>query len=128
MSLQIDVVPCNIPAVSIPYQQFRVGDAESQYLLTINSGTPGYDNLYNSFNYHSGCKFSTYDRDNDNTGGHCVADYRSGWWFNSCLVLNLNGVYGDASGITGSNMRMSYLSDNNLEPIRTITMKIRAIN
>ena len=45
MSLQIDVVPFNIPAVSIPYQQFHVGDAASGYLLTITSGTPGNDTL-----------------------------------------------------------------------------------
>ena len=31
MSLQIDVVTFNVPAVSIPYQQFHVGDATSHY-------------------------------------------------------------------------------------------------
>ena len=40
MSLQIDVVPFHIPAVSIPYQQIHVFDAASQYLLTTTSDNP----------------------------------------------------------------------------------------
>ena len=118
MSLQIDVVPFNLPAVSIPYPQFQVGDAASRYLLTVTSDTPGHYNLYNSFNFHSRKRFSTYDRDNDSShGSHCASDHRAGWWFGACHRLNLNGVY-------GSTMTMAYLS----EPIRTVTMKIRAIN
>ena len=128
MSLQIDVVPFNLPAVSIPYQQFYVGDAASRYLLTINSGIPGHGTLYSSFDFYSGKKFSTYDRDNDNHSGHCAVGNRAGWWFSSCTMLNLNGVYGVRSDITGENMRMDYLSNDSNEPIRSVTMKIRAIN
>ena len=129
MSLQIDVVPFYIPAVSIPYQQFHVGDAASDYLLTITSNTSGYNNLYNSMHYyHSGNKFSTYDRDNDMYVASCAELFRAGWWFNNCGRVHINGVYGGASGIETYNMGMNYLSDNNNEPIRTVTMKIRAIN
>ena len=80
MSLQIDVVPFNIPAVSIPYPYFHVGDASSQYLLTVTSNTPGHDTLCNSLNYQTGSKFSTSDRDNDIYSGHCAASHRAGWW------------------------------------------------
>ena len=128
MSLQIDVVPFNIPAVSIPYRQFHVGDAASQYLLNISSDTPGHDNLYNSFNYNSGSKFSTYDRDNDDYLGSCAGEVRAGWWFSFCTKLNLNGVYGGADEITSYNMNMRYLSDNIYEPIRTVTMKIKPVD
>ena len=130
MSLQIDVVPFDIPAVSIPYQQFHVGDAASDYLLTVNSGTSGHNTLYTSMNYHSGKKFSTYDNDNDDSSSfHCAEYYRAGWWYGGCgTYVQLNGVYGGASGITHYNMRMYYLSNNYYEPIRTVTMKIRAIN
>ena len=80
MSLQIDVVPYNLPAVSIPYPYFHVGDAASEYLLIVTSSTPGYDTLYNSFSYHSGWQFSTYDRDNDgHVTTHCAASHRAGW-------------------------------------------------
>ena len=129
MSLQIDVVPFNIPAVSIPYQQIHVGDAASEYLLTITSDIPGDGNLYNSMTHHSGSKFSTYDNDNDATNAfHCATRHRAGWWFRACGYVLLNGVYGGASGITDSNMRMFFLNNNLYEPIKTVTMKIRAIN
>ena len=29
-----------------------------------------------------GARFSTYDRDNDNSNGNCAAESNSGWWFN----------------------------------------------
>ena len=117
MKLQIDVVPFNYPAVSIPYPYFHVSNAASQYVLTITSNTPGHESLCNSFNYQTGWPFSTFDRDNDGTSTHCASAHRAGWWFSECYKLNLNGVY-------GSTMRMHYLSGT----IRTVTMKIRAIN
>ena len=129
MKLQIDVVPFDIPAVSIPYQQFHVGDAASDYRLTVNSGTSGYDTLYTFMNYYSERKFSTYDNDNDDWPHNCAEKYRAGWWFGSCgNTVLLNSVYGGVGELTYYNMRMTYLSDNNFEPIRTVTMKIRAIN
>ena len=128
MSLQIDVVPFNIPAVSIPYQRIHVGDAASKYLLTITSDTPGDGTLYTSMNYHSGRKFSTFDNDNDAHSDSCAAHKRAGWWFKSCAYVYLNGVYGGADEIASYNMRMHYLGNNDYEPIRTVTMKIRAIN
>ena len=128
MKLQIDVVPFNLYAISIPYPQFYVGDAASQYLLTINSDTHDYGPLYTSFNDHSGSKFSTYDRDNDGHSYNCSVDHRAGWWFTLCTRINLNGVYGGAGEITSYNMFMYYLSDNVYEPIRTVTMKIKPVD
>ena len=132
MSLQIDIVHCNLSSVSIPYQQFHVGDAASEYLLTITSDTPGHDTLYTSMNYHSGRKFSTYDNDNDARGSgsnSCAEQNRAGWWFYGCCKVCLNSIYGDVSGNYDYKMRMQYLDSNyyNLEP-RTVTMKIKAIN
>ena len=128
MSLQIDVEPFHIPAVSIPYQQIHVGDAASEYLLTITSDTPDYDTLCNSLNYHSGRKFSTYDRDNDeNPTYHCAVRLKAGWWFKVCARVYLNSVYGGDGEITSKNMRMDSLG-NGWEPIRAVTIKIRAIN
>ena len=44
--------------------------------------------------YHSGQKYSTFDKDNDqNNTLHCAQYTKSGWWFKNCLRVNLNGVY-----------------------------------
>ena len=131
MSLQIDIVPFNISAVSIPYQQIQVGDAASEYLLTITSNTSGHTSLYTSLNFHSGCKFSTSDNDNDEKPNtNCAEFHRAGWWFSNCVSMHLNGVYGIATRRTQLHVYMHayFLSSDTYEPIRTVTMKIRAIN
>ena len=128
MRLQIDVAPFHLPVVSIPYQQFHVADAASDYRLTITSDTPGQDSLYTSLNFNSGEKFSTYDRKNSITD--CSVYHRAGWWFDhcTCTLLNLNGVYGGACELARYNIYMDYLSDGSRPPISAVTMKIKPIN
>ncbi|ESN91668.1 hypothetical protein HELRODRAFT_134076, partial [Helobdella robusta] len=39
-------------------------------------------------------KFSTFDKDNDAwKGGECADVSASGWWFQNCYSINLNGRY-----------------------------------
>ena len=35
-------------------------------------------------------KFSTVDNDNDRCSGSCAANYRNGWWHNSCNHIDPN--------------------------------------
>ncbi|XP_050305716.1 angiopoietin-2-like [Anthonomus grandis grandis] len=74
------------------YKEFKVGDEEAQFLLTIK----GYSgNSTDSFSSHSGSLFSTYDRKNDDAPSCCPCSpsYGGGWWFNRCFESNLNGIY-----------------------------------
>ncbi|VDI57462.1 Hypothetical predicted protein [Mytilus galloprovincialis] len=65
------------------YTTFVVGDAASQYKLTIGgySGDAG-----DSLSYHNGMKFSTVDRDNDLHSLNCAKN-EGPWWFKSCLIV-----------------------------------------
>ena len=47
----------------------------------------------NSLSYHNTMKFSTWDSDNDKSGGKCAANWKGGWWYKSCAYVNLNGLY-----------------------------------
>ena len=39
-------------------------------------------------------KFSTKDRDNDDyVDGNCAVKHQGAWWYKSCLISNLNGMY-----------------------------------
>lgn len=71
--------------------------------------------------------FSTHDRDNDNSSESCAAKHSGGWWFNSCLASNLNGLYHDgavksADGVLWTSWK------KNLESLKFSEMKIRSVD
>lgn len=72
------------------YSTFKVDDHKHQYTLRV-SGYTG--NAGDSMSYHNGMKFSTEDTDNDLNMRNCAAENKAGWWFDSCYISNLNGVY-----------------------------------
>ena len=72
------------------YQTFTVAGADDNYTLTIEGGVgTGRD----AMNYHNGQQFSTYDNDNDPSGGNCAYRHQGGWWYNTCYEANLNGPH-----------------------------------
>ena len=72
------------------YSEFFVGNASTKYELTVG----GYSgNIGDKLSYHNGMKFTTFDNDNDKSNDtNCAQDYSSGWWFNLCYNVNLNGI------------------------------------
>ena len=77
------------------YSYFSFGNPSTNYKLSVGgySGTAG-DSLAT---VHSGMQFTTYDRANDWHSGsdNCAVQWQSGWWYDSCHLLNLviNGLY-----------------------------------
>ena len=75
------------------YDQFSVGDEDSDYTLSV-SGYQSASTAGDSLTYHNGQRFSTPDRDNDvhTLGGHCAMGSGS-WWHASCYHSLLTGRY-----------------------------------
>ena len=73
------------------YNQFSVGSASEEYLLTVGGFTGvGYDELNDRSGPHNGMKFSTPDNDNDKNSINCAAHYKSEWWHHDCYHINTN--------------------------------------
>ncbi len=61
----------------------------------------------------SGCKFSTYDADNDaSPDRNCALEHSSGWWFGNCTggsgsdlngLATHDGIFWEVSGYGGKN-------------------------
>ncbi|XP_052086448.1 fibrinogen-like protein A isoform X2 [Mytilus californianus] len=84
--LRIDLTDKNDNKKYAKYKTFVVGNASSQYKLTIGgySGDAG-----DSLNYSNGMKFSTVDRDNDLRSSNCAKN-NGPWWFKDCSYSALN--------------------------------------
>ncbi|XP_069102821.1 ficolin-2-like [Argopecten irradians] len=80
------------------YQDFRVGDVSSKYLLSVSgfSGNATSDDMEFDDGYQ---QFTTYDKDNDVAGGYnCAVDRHGAWWYGACILSNLNGRYVQDTG------------------------------
>ena len=103
------------------YQQFYVDSACNGFELNGDgfTGDAG-DSLGGSF----GQKFSTFDRDQDESGGNCAVRHHGGGWYKFCGFFNLNGLYQPAD--TVGDTTISWWTWNNArEALKSTAMKIR---
>ncbi|CAG0882129.1 unnamed protein product [Darwinula stevensoni] len=90
--LRVDLADFEGNRAYAQYSVFIVGSGEEGYPLKVE----GYEgNGTDSLSAHSGSKFSTWDRDNDDAPEccPCAPAYGGGWWFYSCFESNLNGQF-----------------------------------
>ncbi|KAH3791950.1 hypothetical protein DPMN_145440 [Dreissena polymorpha] len=77
------------------YSAFSILSESRKYNLYVAgyNGDAG-DSLERDHNNHNNQPFSTFDVDNDRSSTTCCAcKYEGGWWYRSCLNVNLNGKY-----------------------------------
>jgi len=129
--LRVDLQHPSGAQVWAEYNDFKISGAATKYTLSFadcsyfgnaGNGLTGAVHVPASPT-HNGMKFSTPDQDNDSYGaGNCAKDFNSGWWFNICHSVNLNGQYNNTVSTHGINW-MSY------DITMTVSeMKIRSIN
>ncbi|XP_071837542.1 fibrinogen-like protein A isoform X5 [Apostichopus japonicus] len=94
--LRIDMVNRDGAPYYAKFDLFRINDESDNYRLSglgtadTDGGQPGGLAL----SIHLNFAFSTFDRDNDNTGSINCADILHGaWWYKNCATSNLNGNY-----------------------------------
>uniref|UniRef100_A0A182YEY9 Fibrinogen C-terminal domain-containing protein n=2 Tax=Anopheles stephensi TaxID=30069 RepID=A0A182YEY9_ANOST len=104
------------------YSLFEIGGETDRYRLDklgVYSGTLG-----DEFTYNKGMEFSTFDQDHDKFANvNCAMRTAAGWWHRSCTRINLNGMYGNESGV-----RFTYWLDwLHLQGLKRTRIMIREI-
>ena len=83
------------------YDQFSVGAEDSDYTLSV-SGYQSASTAGDSLRNHNGKRFSTPDRDNDDTRSSttpsCPVIHHGSWWFVRCYISLLTGKYYTSGG------------------------------
>ncbi|KAM7356057.1 uncharacterized protein ACRADG_001920 isoform 3-T3 [Cochliomyia hominivorax] len=74
------------------YNLFAIGNEQESYELKLLGKYEG--DAGDSFSYHAGSKFSTFDNDNDGcVDCNCAQSHKGAWWYNWCDQSNLMGPY-----------------------------------
>ncbi|XP_072176733.1 microfibril-associated glycoprotein 4-like [Diadema setosum] len=82
------------------YGGFEVDHKRNDFRLTVEDFLGG--NATDALTYHSGSRFTTVDKDNDESDGvNCAEVHHGGWWFQACDRSNLNGLYYHEGTYTG---------------------------
>ena len=99
--LRVDLADWEGNTAFAKYDQFSVGDEDSDYTLSVsgyqNASTAG-DSLTADNGYHNGQRFSTPDRDNDAWPDHCAVYHHGPWWHRGCYHSLLTGKYYTSGG------------------------------
>ncbi|XP_076090450.1 fibrinogen-like protein 1 [Mytilus galloprovincialis] len=76
------------------YSTFNIGNASSEYQLTIQGYTGDAGNAMTDWERSlNGRKFSTKDRDNNLHSDNCAVTRHGAWWFRDCTRSHMNGLY-----------------------------------
>ena len=99
--LRVDLADWKGNIAFAKYDQFSVGDEDSDYTLSVSgyqSASTAGDSLTPYNGYHNGQRFSTPDRENSAAGVHCATYSHGPWWHRKCYHSLLTGKYYTSGG------------------------------
>ncbi|XP_027893447.1 microfibril-associated glycoprotein 4-like [Xiphophorus couchianus] len=107
------------------YSSFKV-DAECDGYLLHVSGFNNKGGAGDSLAYHNEQKFSTFDKDQDQSSDNCAKKFLGAFWYNTCHSANPNGVYrrGADGTLHAIGVEWYYFKGNNYS-LKSFSMKIR---
>ena len=90
----------------------------------MTAGTAG-----DSLSGHRGHRFTTKDRDHDDSvKTNCAVTYNGAWWYRRCHYSNLNGLYYNGSHAHKGQGIIWYTWKGNHYSLKRAEMKIRPAN
>ncbi|XP_026196373.1 microfibril-associated glycoprotein 4-like [Anabas testudineus] len=73
------------------YSSFSISGECDGYKLNVSGFTDG--GAGDALTYHSGQKFSTFDKKQDSWPNNCARSFMGAFWYNSCHFANPNSAY-----------------------------------
>ena len=122
--LRVDLADWEVNTSYAKYDQFLVGDEDSNYTLSV-SGYQSASTAGDSLAYHNGQRFSTPDRDNDASGHHCAVYHHGPWWHRNCYSSLLTGKYYTSGGPWPRPHGIIWYHWRGIHSLRIAEMKIR---
>ncbi|KAK9981834.1 hypothetical protein ABG768_001358 [Culter alburnus] len=126
--LRVDLEDFTGKNVFAQYSSFSVGCETDGYKLLVSGFSNG--GAGDSLSYHSGMKFSTFDKDQDTWPNNCAKSFLGAFWYGACHHANPNGVYlgGEDPTISGIGNFWYHYKNNNAVGLKSINMKIRRVS
>ena len=126
--LRVDLADFEGNTAFAKYDQFSVGDEDSDYTLTVSgyqSDSTAGDSIIRASIPINGQKFTTPDRENDVwVHGNCAVSLHAPWWHRQCNSCQLTGRYYTNGGSSLSGITWYYWK-NSWYSHRVAEMKIR---
>uniref|UniRef100_A0A3Q1GX54 Fibrinogen C-terminal domain-containing protein n=1 Tax=Acanthochromis polyacanthus TaxID=80966 RepID=A0A3Q1GX54_9TELE len=111
------------------YSSFSIESESSNYSKVEGTITEQLLSVGDSLSNHNGQKFSTFDNDQDSSGGwSCARQFLGGFWYNDCHKTNPNAVcrWGADGTIYAVGVSWHQWKDHDYS-LKTISMKIRPV-
>ncbi|XP_068585439.1 microfibril-associated glycoprotein 4-like [Cebidichthys violaceus] len=124
--LLVDMEDFSGNRVSARYSSFSIDPESYGYTLHVSGFTDG--GAGDSLSYHSGQKFSTFDKDQDEDVVNCARRYLGAFWYKACYLANPNGVYRWGADDTLHRVGVEWYHWKGYDySLKTISMKIRPV-
>ncbi|XP_036393424.1 microfibril-associated glycoprotein 4-like [Megalops cyprinoides] len=130
--LKVDMEDFEGGKVHATYATFAIDSEADGYRLQLGKYIDG--GAGDALSYHNQQKFSTFDKDQDNyyyyyyySYYNCAERHQGGFWFNSCMNANPNGLYvwGQTSNY---DIGVKWQTWKSYYSLKSITMKIRPLS
>ncbi|KAF1394759.1 hypothetical protein PFLUV_G00004490 [Perca fluviatilis] len=124
--LRVDMEDWEGEKASAQYSSFSIDSENAGYQLHIGSFTGGAAG--DSLTGQNNMKFTTFDKDQDQSDKNCAQHFLGGFWYNACHTANPTGMYAPHGAIGFENVQVIWQTWKGWNySLKTVAMKIRSV-
>ncbi|TDH15726.1 hypothetical protein EPR50_G00012880 [Perca flavescens] len=124
--LRVDMEGWEGEKASAQYSSFSIDSENAGYQLHIGNFTDGAAG--DSLKGQNNMKFTTFDKDQDQSDKNCAQHFLGGFWYNACHTANPTGMYAPHGAIGFENTHVIWQTWKGWNySLKTVAMKIRSV-